>query len=368
LCHSGSVEQPEERDTTSKLLDRALGGVAAVTTSSLTQGSNILTVASSLYQRQVAAFGELTYTLFGKLDLTAGIRQFNFRTEDDATGSGLLEGGTAVENVSSDQTSHVLKYRVAYHLTNDNLLYAQAAQGFRVGGGLGGFNSEDAVELKALGYATPPTQYQSDTFWNYELGSKNSFFEGRFSVSGDIYYIDWKNIQIAVNLPDGNQFIANAARAASKGAELEAQVNPVAGLELNVSGAYTNATYGDTSAASETVAGGSLPNVPRWTYSLSGTYTHVIASGYDGYLRADLRHIDSRFNDLPGNTAGLVNQPSYTLLNLRLGFMHDGWGAALFVDNLANKVAILNTQFIGALEYQTINTPRTVGLNVKKRF
>jgi len=64
----------------------------------------------------------------------------------------------------------------------------------------------------------------------------------------------------------------------------------------------------------------------------------------------------------------VVSQPGYTLLNLRYGIRFNDWDVALFVDNATDKVAILNTSFLDNYNYQTINTPRTIGINARKKF
>ncbi|MEA3181080.1 MAG: hypothetical protein QOI59_4603 [Gammaproteobacteria bacterium] len=61
-------------------------------------------------------------------------------------------------------------------------------------------------------------------------------------------------------------------------------------------------------------------------------------------------------------------EPSYTTLNLRMGARFSGWDTALFVNNVTNDQAILNTKFVGFITFQAFNTPRTVGLNVRKEL
>jgi iron complex outermembrane recepter protein len=334
----------------------------------ITQNFNFYTDNTFLRLQQIAGFGELSYSPTSRLELTAGLRQYHIESGSDSVGMGLLNGGTTVSNVSITEVGHVAKYRVSYKLTPDNLLYAQAAQGFRPGGGIGEFQSTGVAALHALGYATPPTQYSPDSLWDYEIGSKNSFLSGKLTISGSVYYIDWKSIQLALNLSDGEQFISNAGKATSKGVELETAAYPLTGLELHLSAAYTDATFEQTSADIDTVAGAPLPNVPRWTYSLSSVYTHPLSAEVNGYVRADLNHVDSRINDLAGLPSGVVNEPGYTLLNLRCGAQFQGWDTALFVNNATNRVAILNTEFFNPPNYQTINTPRTIGVNVIKHF
>jgi outer membrane receptor protein involved in Fe transport len=310
----------------------------------------------------------LTWSATSKLDLTLGFRQFHFdyRASDYATGTAL--GSAPLETVSASETNHVVKYRASYKLSADNLVYAQAAQGFRPGGPLAGFNSEDVTELKAVGYGTPPSQYISDKVWDYEVGSKNAFLDGKVTFSADIYYINWKDIQIALNLPDGTQIISNAGNAVSKGVELEAALHPLTGLELRASAAFTDATFSQTLPDIQTVAGGRVPNVPRWTYSFSPVYTHDVGGNVTGYARGDLTHVGSRTNNLPGaRAATLILEPGYTSLNVRLGARFSGWDTSLFVSNVTDEKGILNT-VTGARTWEAFTTPRTIGVHVSKEL
>jgi len=340
----------------------------ASTNSPLTQDFNIYTGETYLRLQQLAAFGELSYSPIDRLQLTVGLRQYHIESGSDNVSSGLLNGPTTISDTAVTEVGHVAKYRVSYALTPNNLVYAQAAQGFRPGGGVPAFESTGVAALQQLGYATPPTQYNPDSLWDYEIGSKNSFWSGKLTVTGSLYYIDWKQIQLALNLSDGEQFIANAGRATSKGFELETALSPVKDWELHASVGYTNATFGQTLNDVGTVAGASLPNVPRWTYSLSSIYSMPLTAAASEYFRTDLNRVDSHINDLAGLASGVVSQPGYTLLNLRYGIRFNDWDVALFVDNATDKVAILNTSFLDNYNYQTINTPRTIGINARKKF
>lgn len=339
-----------------------------LTNSALTQNIDLYTGDQYLRRDQYAGFGELTWSATSKLDLTFGLRQFHFDYSASDFATGTVFGSSPLETVSASETNHVVKYRLNYKLSADNLIYAQAAQGFRPGGPLGGFVSEDVTELKAVGYATPPSQYISDKVWDYEVGSKNAFLDGKVTLSADVYYIDWKDIQIALNLPDGTQIISNAGNAVSKGVEFEAALHPLAGLELRASAAFTDATFSQTLPDIETVAGGRVPDVPRWTYSFSPVYTRELGGNVAGYARGDLTHVGSRTNDLPGAEAGsLIVESGYTTLNVRLGARFSGWDTSLFVNNLTGEKGILNT-VASFRTYEAFTTPRTIGVHVSKEL
>ena len=81
--------------------------------------------------------------------------------------------------------------------------------------------------LKALGHEPIPPASSPDSLWNYEIGEKSTFLDGRLLVNASAYYIDWSNIQLnEITVPSGINFIGNAGIAHIKGFELEVQARP----------------------------------------------------------------------------------------------------------------------------------------------
>ncbi len=68
--------------------------------------------------------------------------------------------------------------------------------------------------------------YQSDSLWNYELGTKTAWLDHRLTVDAAGFYIRWKDIQQEILLSCGFQFVANSGAAVSKGGELEMRARP----------------------------------------------------------------------------------------------------------------------------------------------
>jgi outer membrane receptor protein involved in Fe transport len=65
-----------------------------------------------------------------------------------------------------------------------------------------------------------------------------------------------------------------------------------------------------------------------------------------------------------------VDQPAYTIVNLRLGLSPEGgrWLAELYLHNLTDKNAVIYTNAFNYDSRQTTNEPRVVGLRVNYRF
>jgi len=68
------------------------------------------------------------------------------------------------------------------------------------------------------------------------------------------------------------------------------------------------------------------------------------------------------------------NLPSYSIANARVVLAHSNWSANVFIDNLANKVALEtanNTSFqfnIPQLVRYSTNQPRTFGTQINYKF
>ena len=93
------------------------------------------------------------------------------------------------------------KLGVQYQINEDNMVYATASKGFRPGGAQSKLNSGCDYQLISLGYSKPnpngsgviadsPTQYDSDSVWNYEIGSKNRLADGRLQIDASLFRIE----------------------------------------------------------------------------------------------------------------------------------------------------------------------------------
>jgi outer membrane receptor protein involved in Fe transport len=316
--------------------------------------------------RQIAAFGELTLNITDKLSLTAGLRAFDVDQRNTLAGSGLLNGGSNVTQQKSSASSTTQKYLLKYQATPDNMIYAQAAQGYRNGGPTGGFpQAACAADLAAIGLTTVPNQYGPDSLWNYEVGSKNTLMNGRMTLNGSVFYIDWSNMQTAVALSCGFGLTINAGKAVSKGAEIETSINPIEGLTLNGAVSYVDATLKDSIPHAPGQAGDRLPYSAKWSWNMAAQYEHEIANGYRGFVRGEVNYVGDRWSTFESVTARAKLLPAYTTFNARVGVGHDNWSVAVFGTNLTDEHIVSSTP---GTNYWIVGTPRTVGVNLKLNY
>jgi outer membrane receptor protein involved in Fe transport len=261
------------------------------------------------------------------------------------------------------------------------MLYATASKGFRPGGlvpivpaGQPGTATDCVAALAAQtpGVSLASTRsYQSDTLWNYELGTKTTWLDRRLTVNAAVFDIRWKNIQQEVLLSCGFQFITNAGAAESKGAELEVHARPVSRLDLSMGLGYQDAKITDQ-GASPLPAGSPVLQVPDWTGNGAASYTTPLTPDWDLVSGADYSYVGRSFSGNNDPTEPR-ERGAYRLIDARFAFVHGPLELALVGKNLANEVANLGDSRSLAAEVPGrprlfVNQPRTVGVEVRSHF
>jgi outer membrane receptor protein involved in Fe transport len=312
---------------------------------------------------QYAAFGEVSYLFDEHFKTTLGARYYTYHSNSVTSVSGVSANGTSAPLYGLASNSGVTpKLDLAYIAGDNATIYATASKGFRPGG------PNSPIPVPPCPDAAP-TQFGPDSVWNYELGEKLRFLDSRVSVNGAIYYEDWSNVQQEVAPGCGFKYTANAGKATVYGAELEVSVLLAPGLLVSQNAGYTNAKNSTTVPLAGVVNGDRLLDVPQWTANTNISYTFPLTSSLNMVARLNNSYVDS-IQDI---TFARNTLPPYDLVNARLGIEHEHWSAAVFVDNLTNKMALFGdtgalSANIPILNRIATNQPRTIGLDLNYRF
>ena len=361
---------------------------------------------------QNAVFGDLTWQLSSQFNVEAGFRHYHYSLSNSDTEYGVFApnaslGNSVPYNVSfSNEASGTLpSFTVSYKITQDDMVYAKASKGIRIGGAnnpapaapVGSNNAfavgvECGLQAKVLLTTTcdpniflqTPTIFESDTLWSYELGWKSSFFEHRMLVDLDAYYEKWSNPQLPTNIA-GFFLDANGADAAIKGVEGQLRALLPLGFDLTLNAAYTHTEFLDTSTIIGFPIGMQVPDTPQYTGSAVLQWKHDLTNGLSMFGSLEENYVGTRISEPVGVTATvlninqvLVHLPAYNIVNLRFGISGEAnagarWTAALFVNNLTNNQAVLDPQpnqgvQTAAFQRYTINQPLTAGIDLTYRF
>jgi iron complex outermembrane recepter protein len=323
--------------------------------------------------RQKAVFGELNVDVVEGLQATVGLRAFEVTQSLHTPYSGVFNGGTTEMFGSSKDTGLNPKFGLSYHWSPQVLTYVSAAKGFRQGGPLPDVPSICASDLAALGLSSAPSAYEADTLWNYELGAKTEWLDGRLTLNGSVYYMDWSEVQQLVQLPTcGFVFTGNFGKAVSKGSELEILYEPVPALQLMLGVAYNHAELRATVPGAQGSKGDTLQNAPEWIGSASAEYQRDLGPRLSGYLRLDFSTTSRQFNNFD-STSLYYERAGYSLVNARVGVERDAWEASIFINNVLDKAAETALPAAYGIDLPTtrrisLNRPRTIGLEVQHRF
>jgi outer membrane receptor protein involved in Fe transport len=198
-----------------------------------------------------ATFGEVYYNVFNDLKLIAGLRWTEDRKHAPQIPSWLLAASTYGYPVAGvvDQQWDELTGRTAVNwtpkldFTDQTLVFGSYAHGYKAGGA----NPPPAVVTEGQFYPTieqvasvvHPLTFKPEFIDAFELGTKNTLFDGALTLNGSIFYYNYENYQIS-EIVDRTSINLNFD-AHVKGAELEAVWEPIPGLRFNFAGGYEDA-------------------------------------------------------------------------------------------------------------------------------
>jgi iron complex outermembrane receptor protein len=262
------------------------------------------------------------------------------------------------------------RFAVDYRASDDVLLYAQVASGFKGGG----------VNPRPY-FPSQVVPFEPETLVGYEAGFKSELFSQVLRLNGAVFYNRFKNIQGQLNscpqitpnnAPGPCALATNIGDAKLKGAELEGVFHPTEKLLLSASVGYLDFEY--TRVAPFTGVSMDMVSVftPEWTFSAGAEYAFDL--GALGSLTPRLDH-----TSVSSTYSNAVNTPftrlsSRELTNARVTWknLEETWEASLGVTNVFDTFEIINHFQTGAPIYNAQlgqpTHPREWLLTVKRRF
>jgi outer membrane receptor protein involved in Fe transport len=340
---------------------------------------------SERLRKETALFGQVSYDFSQKWRGLVGARFFNFdfSSWDHFRGNGLfITGGETFTSGAADATDWVPNLNLQYRPAKNTLLYATAAEGFRMGGT--NFPLPDTPACRAqvrarIGTDYLPASYQSDSLWNYELGLKKGLAKGRVTTNVAVFQMDWDQTQVSTGSLCGlSGSVINVGSVKSEGAEFELQAAVTSRFTLGFSAAYIDAriqedyTPPGSTRPPMALEGQSLPNIPKWSWNIIGQWVFPVSGRVQGFVRGDYSYRDQTSRTAFGGAASRYSD-EYGLLNLRTGVFWSRWEFAVFVENATNELpsifgrpSVSNTNGFRNLDITL--RPRTIGLTAIWRY
>ncbi|MBZ9646692.1 TonB-dependent receptor [Sphingobium sp. 3R8] len=273
-----------------------------------------------------AAFGTAFWKPNADWEVALGLRY----DHEDRQSVGIVNGG-APSRVGLKSNEVEPRLSVTRHWNRELMTYASVARGYRGGG----FNAVTA----------PIRVYKGDSAWTYEIGTKYASADRRVTLSGDIFYSDYKDYiglnSIAPASTGGLVTVdLNSGDVESYGAEIEFAFKPVEQWTLSGGLTYMHARLTDSSAytavTGRTLSSDRLTFQPDWMVSLSSDYVVPLGDDSSLTLNAGLTGKGKRLAATLNQTTPTILK-SYVLTNGSITYRTGGIELALFGTNLFNK-------------------------------
>jgi iron complex outermembrane receptor protein len=308
---------------------------------------------------EYAAFADLTLRLTDRFNIQIGGRESYFNQLLGQTVSAQV-GIPTVIGPPLPRSQNALTYLVdpQYKISNDLMLYARFASGYRPG-------SPNVVLPEA------PRESAPDSTKDYEAGVKTDALRHRVSLDGSVYYINWNDIQLQLTDPvTGFKYTGNAGGAKSQGVEISGAARPASGLNVNAMFSYDDAvlTHGfPANGQYYGVPGDRLPLTSTYSASVSVDKEFQLAKS-SGFVGITASYVGDRKGVFVGDPQR-QDLPGYTKVDFHGGIRRDRWTFTAYVNNVTDERGLLD----GGKGYffppaRVYITPRAVGVSVSKMF
>jgi iron complex outermembrane recepter protein len=327
---------------------------------------NLVGFVQEASKQQQALFGEVTYEMTDTLAATVGARFFEYEAADHFDNSGVLSGSDS-HALAADEAQSSYKLNLTYKPAAGAMLYAQWAQGFRLGYPDQPFipNGCDADQdglIDGTDVSTGLSAVKSDFLDSYELGGKFRLLDNRLSLQAAVYQTDWRDMPVVSFFECNAEVVRNLGEARSRGAELAIAWQLRDKLEVELGASYTDAEVSKTVEALGE-EGDRLPGSPRYSYNLGLQYDFAMGH-LDSFIEWSLAYRGKLYAELAerGTAAG-----DYYLMNARWGVNVGKLNLAVFGNNLTNEDGLVwVSQVFNGRMYRV--RPRTIGLELAYQF
>jgi iron complex outermembrane recepter protein len=319
----------------------------------------------------LAGFGEMSYQLTNKLKTTVGLRYDYEKREATFNGFGdaMLFNGVITEinpNITSNGNYSAIspKFSVNYSVNELSNIYATYTRGFRAGG-------INASSLPEGVRQTFDPEYSN----NYEIGYKSYLLNKKLSIGASAFLIQWKDLQFYNLVAPFTYARENVGNAQSAGIEIEVSALPAKGLQLDGSFGFNPTEYkgfdlkrvnfGTGVETTTAIGGNKLSNAPTHTLFLGAQYEYSINTKLKAILRGEIRNLGKQYTDIQNQ----IEQPSYTLLNSRIGLTYDKYSLFIWGQNLNNERYLAYGNPDSSFGRQSrMAQPRTFGITLSAKF
>lgn len=314
------------------------------------------TTRTTAHNRSRSVFGQLTYRFSPQWQIIVGGRYSKDRQAYYRTVPAAVRG-------VAESNSPTGRIAINYNPADRVLLYASLSKGYKAGGvNLGATDPNIKPETNVVG----------------ELGAKTTLMDGHLRLNGDVFYSDYKNLQLSGltdTVPQTPSF-KNVPKSKSYGIEVEMQ-GVWGPWSVNAGGALLKAkSDSDAGLANSTgigpafaiiPSGTPLPFSPKATFN-AGIQYDVQAFGGTISPRLQYSYQSSSYSSMFRNANSFLQ--AHGLLDFRISYDRPQWRAEAFVTNLTDKTYVTmqiadSSSLMGGRLY---GAPRQIGARLSYKY
>ena len=305
--------------------------------------------------RELALFGEASYTFADVLTLTLGGRLFEYKTEPRLQ---FLPNAALIDPFDyqpgeQKESDFIPKVSLSYSPNDDFMVYGLYSEGFRLGG----------INVYSVAAGTP-LAFESDSTTNYEVGVRYSPIPGQMTIDVAAFHMDWNDIQARLFVPvTFEAYTTNGGGADIDGLELTLDLRPTDWISVSSNIAYTDARLSELLPDSFAPGGGyaagtTLPGSSDWTISNRLDFDFA-----DNPMQPRFGIAHRYLSEAPVAFGGALQKGDYHLVDLNASLRpFGGVELGLFVKNVFDEYGILNAPFEFA---GSVTRPRTFGATLR---
>lgn len=267
----------------------------------------------------------------------------------------VAQAGSATPESTREFDAFLPKLGVLYDLTPDMTAGFVVQRGYRSGG-----SSANTARSQVF-------DYDPEYTWNYEASLRSTWLDGDLTVNANAYYVDWTDQQVSVNfglnLYDYNT--VNAGKSHLYGFEVETSHRLNQAFDWYGSVGYSRTKFDEFETSIDgtvsDLSGSEFSYAPRWTLALGGNYRW--SSGFVANLNANYR---SEVFTSTGYDQGESKVGGRTVVNGRVGYETERWGAYVYAKNLLDETYLSYNR--PTTNQAVLGDPRVVGLMLQARW
>ena len=327
-------------------------------------GSNFTLINSTTTKRKgIAAYGQATYAINNKLNITAGVRNDFEQIEQSVSGGFSSDFDKAIYETQgliskkTDFGAFSPKLGLDYSFNADQMGFINYSKGFRAGG-LSPLSSDPSQP--------PLMRFKPEHSHNIELGLKNTLFNNHARVNITAFYTQVNDAQVpTLILPDAITVTQNKGKLNSKGLELEFTAQASKHISIDYNAGYTNAHFESLAIAqnrSNSILNGNKQIfTPDLSSLLAVEYEKVFSNNVRGFIRTEWKYTGTTYFDL----ANTIKQNPYNIINASAGIQLNDISFKFWARNITSQRYISYAYDFGAVH---LGDPATSGMTISVRF